>query len=159
MNNSFELKGSQGTGHIIEDLRQVQDEPEVLADMDIDGYVPTDTKEKHQSRALNRKFDIFVLPICVLIYLLNGLDRSNLGNAATAGFTNDLGIPADTINTASSLFFCTVSRAIYQLALPCFFTLGANNDSLYHSNRYLPQSANELDKQSGCHSSVHVGAS
>ena len=49
-----------------------------------------------------------VLPFCVLIYLLNGLDRSNLGNAQTGGFTKDLGIPADTINTATSLFFCTV---------------------------------------------------
>jgi hypothetical protein len=73
------------------------------------GYVPLTNNEKQRSRALNRKFDLFVLPICVLIYLLNGLDRSNLGNAQTAGFTKDLGIPADTINTASSLFFCTVS--------------------------------------------------
>jgi len=72
------------------------------------GYVPLTADEKRQSRALNRKLDLFVLPICVLIYLLNGLDRSNLGNAQTAGFTKDLGIPADTINTASSLFFCTV---------------------------------------------------
>jgi len=73
------------------------------------GYVPLTPDEKRQSRALNRKLDLFVLPLCVLIYLLNGLDRSNLGNAQTAGFTTDLRIPADTINTASSLFFCTVS--------------------------------------------------
>jgi hypothetical protein len=72
------------------------------------GYIPVTSEEKHQSRALNLKFDLFVLPFCVMIYLLNGLDRSNLGNAQVGGFTKDLGIPADTINTATSLFFCTV---------------------------------------------------
>lgn len=96
-------------------MHEVRDEKDAAAVHDelvrskAGGYVPITTEEKHQSRALNLKFDLFVLPFCVLIYLLNGLDRSNLGNAQTGGFTNDLGIPADTINTATSLFFCTVS--------------------------------------------------
>lgn len=72
------------------------------------GYVPLTPEEKHRHRALNRKFDFFVLPFCVGIYLLNGLDRSNIGNAQTFGFTDDLGLPSTAVNTATSLFFCTV---------------------------------------------------
>jgi MFS family permease len=71
------------------------------------GYTPITVEEKAQHRALNRKLDLFLIPFCALIYLFNGLDRSNLGNAQTNGFTADLGIPASAINTATSLFFAT----------------------------------------------------
>lgn len=100
-------------------MHQVHDEKDAAAVHDelvrskAGGYIPRTSEEKHQSRALNLKFDLFVLPFCVLIYLLNGLDRSNLGNAQIGGFTKDLGIPADTINTATSLFFCTVGAPTF----------------------------------------------
>ena len=63
------------------------------------GYLPTTPEEKRYSRALNRKFDLFILPFCVLIYMFNGLDRSNLGNAQTDNFTQDLGMRPEAINT------------------------------------------------------------
>lgn len=72
-----------------------------------EGYTPQNPEEKRSSRALNRKFDLFILPFCVLIYMFNGLDRSNLGNAQTDGFTHDLNMRPSAINTATSLFFCT----------------------------------------------------
>lgn len=71
------------------------------------GYTPQDAEEKKHSRALNRKFDLYILPFCVLIYMFNGLDRSNLGNAQTDGFTADLHMSPTAINTATSLFFAT----------------------------------------------------
>jgi hypothetical protein len=37
------------------------------------------------SRHLNRKIDIVLLPFLPLLYLLNGLDRPNVGNAETQG--------------------------------------------------------------------------
>jgi hypothetical protein len=37
------------------------------------------------SRRLNRKMDIFLLPFLSILYLFNGLDRSNIGNAETQG--------------------------------------------------------------------------
>ena len=86
------------------DARAVEAE---LAHSRAGGYVPTTTEEKKRHRKLNRKLDMFVLPACILIYLLNGLDRSNLGNAQTAGFTEDLGMPDDAVNTATALFFAT----------------------------------------------------
>lgn len=71
------------------------------------GYIPISEEEKSQHRALNRKLDLYLVPFCALIYLFNGLDRSNLGNAQTDGFTTDLHMPATAINTATSLFFAT----------------------------------------------------
>lgn len=37
------------------------------------------------SRRLNRKIDIALLPFLSMLYLFNGLDRSNVGNAETQG--------------------------------------------------------------------------
>jgi len=104
-----EVENVAATMHQVRDEKDAALVHEELVRSKAGGYVPITTEEKHQSRALNRKFDLFVLPFCVLVYLLNGLDRSNLGNAQTNGFTKDLGIPANTVNTATSLFFCTVS--------------------------------------------------
>lgn len=64
-------------------------------------------EEIAKNRALNRRMDLFLIPFCALIYLLNGLDRSNLGNAQTDGFTDHLDMPPDAINTAVSLFYAT----------------------------------------------------
>jgi hypothetical protein len=49
------------------------------------GYFPATTEEKALSRALNIKLDIFLLPFLSLLYLFNGLDRGNVGNAQTQG--------------------------------------------------------------------------
>jgi hypothetical protein len=49
------------------------------------GYIPITAEEKAMSRRLNRKLDIFLLPFLSLLYLFNGLDRGNVGNAQTQG--------------------------------------------------------------------------
>ncbi|KAF2029492.1 major facilitator superfamily transporter [Setomelanomma holmii] len=59
------------------------------------------------SRRVNRKMDIAMLPFLSLLYLFNGLDRSNVGNAETQGFTRDIGATPDDLNLAVSLFFVT----------------------------------------------------
>lgn len=43
---------------------------------------PDDSKS---SRAINRKMDVALLPFLSVLYLMNGLDRSNIGNAETQG--------------------------------------------------------------------------
>jgi hypothetical protein len=45
-------------------------------------------KEKSMSRQVNRKMDTALLPFLSLLYLFNGLDRSNVGNAETQGTPN-----------------------------------------------------------------------
>jgi MFS family permease len=82
-------------------------------------------QEQTVSRRLNRKTDIALLPFLSLLYLFNGLDRSNIGNAQTqgtqhqryrvdtlifitqSGFTRDIGATPDDLNLAVSLFFVT----------------------------------------------------
>jgi hypothetical protein len=82
-------------------------------------------EEKSMSRRVNRKMDTALLPFLSLLYLFNGLDRSNVGNAETqgtpnlrllivngdhnhpAGFTTDIGATPDDLNMAISLFFIT----------------------------------------------------
>ncbi|KAI1848845.1 hypothetical protein JX266_005273 [Neoarthrinium moseri] len=58
-------------------------------------------------RALNRKLDIALLPLLAVLYLFNGLDRGNIGNAQTQGFTDDIGAAPDDLNLAVSMFFIT----------------------------------------------------
>ncbi|GKT67599.1 major facilitator superfamily transporter [Colletotrichum tofieldiae] len=59
------------------------------------------------NRRVNRKMDIALLPLLSLLYLFNGLDRGNVGNAQTQGFTQDIGAVPDDLNLAVSLFFIT----------------------------------------------------
>lgn len=49
------------------------------------GYVERTPEEKARNRALNLKMDIFLLPMLAFLYLFNGLDRGNVGNAQTQG--------------------------------------------------------------------------
>jgi hypothetical protein len=49
------------------------------------GHVPQSAEEKARSRAMNMKLDVYLLPFLSLLYLFNGLDRGNVGNAETQG--------------------------------------------------------------------------
>ncbi|EJU03506.1 MFS general substrate transporter [Dacryopinax primogenitus] len=87
--------------------------------------MPITDEERKAHYSLNRKFDLYVcahlskcrihvadqeaqiIPFLAAIYLFNGLDRSNLGNAQTDNFSTDIGIPAAAVNQANSLFFVT----------------------------------------------------
>jgi hypothetical protein len=42
-------------------------------------------EEVAMGKRVNRRLDIFLLPLLSLLYLFNGLDRSNVGNAETQG--------------------------------------------------------------------------
>lgn len=50
------------------------------------GYVPVTSEEQALNKALNLKLDMLLLPILSLLYLFNGLDRGNVGNAQTQGW-------------------------------------------------------------------------
>ena len=57
-----------------------------------------DYKTKH----LLRKVDGHLLPMLIIMYLLNFLDRSNLAQARTGGLEADLGMEGTQFNTAVS---------------------------------------------------------
>ena len=52
-----------------------------------------------------RKLDLILLPFLSLLFLVNSLDRSNIGNAETANFTRDTGLRPEDLNYAVACFF------------------------------------------------------
>lgn len=54
---------------------------------------------------INRKTDLLLLPLLSTLYLFNGLDRGNVGNAQTQGFTADIGCEPGDLNLAISAFW------------------------------------------------------
>lgn len=56
-------------------------------------------------KKLLRKVDIRLLPVLVILYLLNFLDRSNLSQARQGDLERDLGMSGTDFNLATSIFF------------------------------------------------------
>ena len=52
-----------------------------------------------------RKLDFILLPFLALLFLLNSMDKANIGNAETAGFTHDAGLSHDDINLSMAFFY------------------------------------------------------
>jgi MFS family permease len=74
-------------------------------DVDVDSpLLPPQHSTVHAARALF-KLDFILLPFLCILFLLNSLDRSNIGNAETANFTRDAGLKPEDLNTAVALFF------------------------------------------------------
>lgn len=69
-------------------------------------YASKDEEWKaHHTKQLLRKVDIRLLPLLVLMYLLNFLDRSNLAQARLGGLEKDLGMKGTDFNLATSILF------------------------------------------------------
>ncbi|KAF7951386.1 hypothetical protein EAE96_006700 [Botrytis aclada] len=56
-------------------------------------------------KRLVRKLDKHLIPLVMLLYLLSYLDRSNIGNAKTAGMTKDLGISSSEYEWLLTIFY------------------------------------------------------
>ena len=80
-------------------------------------------------RKLVWKFDLHILPVLALMYLFNSLDKSNLGNAKTAGLEKTLKLTGDEYNIILSIFFIP-----YVLTAPFLGMLGKK----YGPSRVLP---------------------
>ncbi|PKX92394.1 putative MFS transporter [Aspergillus novofumigatus IBT 16806] len=80
-------------------------------------------------RALVWKFDLRVLPVLAVMYLFNSLDKSNVGNAKTAGLEKTLNLKGNEYNLILSIFFIP-----YVLTAPFLGILGKK----YGPNRVLP---------------------
>nr|POE88150.1 putative transporter [Quercus suber] len=91
-----------------------------------------DERSKKQSaldRHTVRRLDTVLLPFLALLFLLNSLDKSNIGNAETAGFTHDVGLSAKDLNYALAAFF-----AVFVALQPVGAALGRK----YGMARYVP---------------------
>ena len=65
----------------------------------------------HNTARLLRKVDLRLLPLLILMYLLNFLDRSNLAQARLGTLEMDLGMAGTDFNLATSILF--VVRSSY----------------------------------------------
>ena len=72
----MELFYCQLTMSTLEDAPPKADVHTTISSVDID---------PRAERALVWKFDLRLLPVLAIMYLFNSLDKSNLGNAKTAG--------------------------------------------------------------------------
>ena len=70
-------------------------------------------------KSLVWKFDLRILPLLAVMYLFNSLDKSNLGNAKTAGLEETLGLKGNQYNIILSVFFVP-----YVLTAPFLGILG-----------------------------------
>lgn len=89
----------------------------------------TDGSNKDLNRRTVRKLDLLLLPFLALLFLLNSLDKSNIGNAETAGFTHDTGLSRSDVNVSMSVFFF-----VFVLLQP----LGAALGRKFGMRRYVP---------------------
>jgi MFS family permease len=80
-------------------------------------------------RKLVWKFDLRILPVLAVMYLFNSLDKSNLGNAKTAGLEKTLKLKGDQYNIILSVFFVP-----YVLTAPFLGIAGKK----YGPSRVLP---------------------
>lgn len=86
----------------------------------------------HQQRVDRRtvqKLDYILLPFLSLLFLLNHLDKSNVGNAEAAHFTEDLGLPRSALNKSVAWFW-----AVFVTVQP----LGAALGRRYGMARWVP---------------------
>jgi len=81
------------------------------------------------SKRVVRKLDLLLLPFLCLLFLLNSLDKSNVGNAESGHFTEDLGLPKSALNVSVAWFF-----AVFVSCQP----IGAYFGRKYGMARYVP---------------------
>lgn len=78
--------------------------PDAPADLPSTHTIIPDRRMEKQAL---RKLDLRLAPLFAILYFVAYLDRSNIGNAAVAGLTEDLGLSGSQFSTAVSVFFAT----------------------------------------------------
>lgn len=76
-------------------------------------YAAKDDEWKaYNTKKLLRKVDIRLLPLLILMYLLNFLDRSNLAQARLGTLEEDLGMKGTDFNLATSILFVVSDASV-----------------------------------------------
>ncbi|RFU35787.1 hypothetical protein B7463_g580, partial [Scytalidium lignicola] len=87
--------------------------PGTLAGVDVE-YGSSDPDFSHiDSKKVLRKMDRRILPIVTLLYLMNYIDRGNIGNAKIEGLIPDLHITSQQFNLTLTVFF--FSYAVFEI--------------------------------------------
>ncbi|POY74708.1 hypothetical protein BMF94_2183 [Rhodotorula taiwanensis] len=80
-----------------------QEIDENSTDEELSRYIINPAEEK----ALLRRLDVVLGPLVCVLYLIAFLDRSQLGNAASAGMLTDVGAPVNGLSVTASIFYVT----------------------------------------------------
>ncbi|KAF3406561.1 hypothetical protein DPV78_000539 [Talaromyces pinophilus] len=78
--------------------------PQDVSDGSIEDHLYVDPVTE---KKLLRKLDLWISPVVCVVFLAAYLDRSNIGNAASAGMTADLGMNNSQYGNAVTLFYAT----------------------------------------------------
>lgn len=73
-------------------------------------YSATRSIDPVAERRIVWKFDLRILPLLAVMYLFNSLDKSNMGNAKTAGLVEDLNLKGNQYNILLSVSPLRVTR-------------------------------------------------
>ncbi|KAI0016128.1 major facilitator superfamily domain-containing protein [Xylariomycetidae sp. FL0641] len=80
-----------------------------LETIDADGKVvdgtPIIENRAEKEKVLLRKIDLRMMPLMMVIYILNYLDRNNIATARLGSFEKDIGLVGNNYNTVISIFF------------------------------------------------------
>lgn len=79
---------------------QVSDE-KMYPDEEVSSDLIIDPKREAK---LVRKLDLWIAPVMTIVFLTAYLDRSNIGNAASAGMTEDLGMSSGDLGSKAPGF-------------------------------------------------------
>ncbi|KAL4790974.1 major facilitator superfamily domain-containing protein [Aspergillus venezuelensis] len=72
------------------------------------GYTASSPDEKRLDKRINLKMDLIVVPLLALGFLLQGIDKGNIGNAATSPtFLSDTNVRETDVSDSVSLFSAT----------------------------------------------------
>ncbi|THZ88134.1 MFS general substrate transporter [Aureobasidium pullulans] len=105
-------------------------ELESTSPMDRDSIRHFDDEEiARLSKRVVLKLDLILLPFLCLLFLLNSLDKSNVGNAESGHFTEDLGLPRSALNVSVAWFFAV---------FVCLQPIGAFFGRKYGMVRWVP---------------------
>ncbi|KAG9253007.1 major facilitator superfamily domain-containing protein [Emericellopsis atlantica] len=96
-----------------------------------DGQDPNLFLDPQSEKKLVRKLDLWIAPVMTVIFLTAYLDRANIGNAASAGMKDDIGMSDGELGKtdAITLFYVTYVAA----EVPCSLVL-----KKFHPSRMIP---------------------
>ena len=103
----------------LDDVKQVDDARAVNAiSMPSNLSALSDDDYKKLGRKATIKMDMLIMPILVVMYILNYLDRQSIASAKLANIEEELGLSDVQYQTSVSILFCSYS-AYSVLCLSC----------------------------------------
>ncbi|KAK4082080.1 hypothetical protein Purlil1_11303 [Purpureocillium lilacinum] len=73
----------------------------------VEGQVLDNEIDPIKERRVVRKLDLFITPVCFIVYLSCFIDRANIGNVKVAGMPKEIGATVQQFSTAVSIFYGT----------------------------------------------------